>query len=94
VGVPLILQFSIALVTGIVAASLVPPVRRVVPRPVEIALCAVLVVVCVIGVLSSTNPRARELNASAFWGVDKVLSTLVSLVGAGEPSRWSFRPSS
>lgn len=83
VDVPLILQFSIALVTGMVAATLVPPVRRVVPRPVEIALWAVLVVVCVIGVLSITNPRARELTASAFWGVDQVLSTLVSLVGAG-----------
>lgn len=83
VDVPLILQFSIALVTGMVAATLVPPVRRVVPRPVEIALWAVLVVVCVIGVLGITNPRARELTASAFWGVDQVLSTLVSLVGAG-----------
>jgi hypothetical protein len=80
---PLILQFSIALVTGMVAATLVPPVRRVVPRPVEIALWAVLVVVCVIGVLSITNPRARELTASAFWGVDQVLSTLVSLLWAG-----------
>jgi hypothetical protein len=83
VDVPLILQFSIALFTGMVAATLVPPVRRVVPRPVEIALWAALVVVCVIGVLSITNPHARELTASAFWGVDQVLSTLVSLVGAG-----------
>jgi hypothetical protein len=83
VDVPLILQFSIALFTGMVAATLVPPVRRVVPPPVEIALWAVLVVVCVIGVLSITNPHARELTASAFWGVDQVLSTLVSLVGAG-----------
>ncbi|MHB8610994.1 MAG: hypothetical protein ACYDAL_01010 [Candidatus Dormibacteraceae bacterium] len=80
---PLILQFSIALFTGMVAATLVPPVRRVVPRPIEIALWAVLVVVCVIGVVSITNPRARELTASAFWGVDQVLGTLVGLLGAG-----------
>jgi hypothetical protein len=83
VEVPLILQFSIALFTGTVAATLVPPVRRVVPRPVEIALWAVLVVVCVIGVLNITNPHARELTASAFWGVNQVLATLVGLLGAG-----------
>ena len=80
---PLILQFSIALFTGMVAATLVPPVRRVVPRPVEIVLWAVLVVVCVIGVMSITNPHARELTASAIWGVDQVLGTLAGLMGAG-----------
>ena len=79
----MILQFSIALFTGMVAATLVPPVRRVVPRPIEIALWAVLVVVCVIGVLSITNPQARELTASAFWGVDQVITTLGGLLGAG-----------
>jgi hypothetical protein len=80
---PLLLQFSIALFTGMVAATLVPPVRRVVPRPIEIALWAVLVVVCVIGVTSITNPQARELTASAFWGVDQVIVTLAGLLGAG-----------
>jgi len=83
VEMPLLLQFPIALFTGIVAATLVPPVRRVVPRPIEIALWAVLVVVCVIGVMSITNPQARELTASAFWGVDQVIITLAGLLGAG-----------
>jgi hypothetical protein len=80
---PLILQFSIALFTGMVAATLVPPVRRIVPRPLEIALWTALVAVCVIGVLSITNPRARELTASAAWGVDQIISTLGGLIGAG-----------
>ncbi|MHB8590139.1 MAG: hypothetical protein ACYDA0_15045 [Candidatus Dormibacteraceae bacterium] len=80
---PLLLQFSVALFTGMVAATLFPPVRRVVPRPIEIALWIVLAVVCVIGVLSITNPQARELTVSAFWGVDQVLTTLVGLIGAG-----------
>jgi hypothetical protein len=83
VEMPLLLQFSIALFTGMVAATLVPPVRRVVPRPIEIALWAVLVVVCVIGVTSIANPQARELTASAFWGVDQVIMTLAGLLGAG-----------
>ena len=65
-----------------VAATLVPSVRRVVPRPVETILWVALVVVCVIGVLSIANPRARELTASAFWGVDQILLTLTGLMGA------------
>jgi hypothetical protein len=83
VDLPLLLQFSIALFTGMVAATLVPPVRRVVPRRIEIALWVVLVVVCVFGVMSITNPQARELTASAFWGVDQVITTFASLLGAG-----------
>jgi hypothetical protein len=83
VEMPLLLQFSIALFTGMVAATLIPSVRRVVPRPIEIALWAVLVVVCVFGVMSITNPQARELTASAFWGVDQVITTFASLLGAG-----------
>src|SRR5260370_764226 len=66
-----------------VAATLVPPVGRVVPRPIEIALWGALVVVCVVGVLSITNPQARELTASAVWGVDQVIIALGGLLGAG-----------
>lgn len=80
---PLLLQFSIALFTGMVAATLVPHVRRSIPRPIELAMWAVLVVVCVIGVSSITNPHARELTASVFWGVDQIVTTLAGLLGAG-----------
>ena len=66
-----------------VAATLVPAVRRVVPRPVEIILWVALVVVCAIGVLSIANPHARELTASAFWGGDQMVLTLTGLMGAG-----------
>jgi hypothetical protein len=83
VEVPLLLQFSIALFTGMVAATLVPPVRRSIPRPIEVGLWVALVVVCVIGLVSITNPRARELTTSAFWGVDQVINTLIGLLGAG-----------
>jgi len=83
VEVLLILQFSIALFTGMVAATLVPPVRRSIPRAVEVSLWVVFVIVCVIGVLNITNPKVRELTTSAFWGVDQVINTLVGLMGAG-----------
>jgi hypothetical protein len=83
VEVPLLLQFSIALFTGMVAATLVPPVRKSIPRPIEVVLWVAFVLVCVVGVISITNPNARELTTSAFWGVDQVTNTLVGLLGAG-----------
>jgi putative Mn2+ efflux pump MntP len=83
VEVPLLLQFSIALFTGMVAATLVPPVRKSIPRPVEILAWTALVVACVIGIISITSPNARELTTSAVWGIDQVISTLVGLLGAG-----------
>jgi hypothetical protein len=83
VEVPLLLQFSIALFTGMVAATLVPTVRKSIPRPIEIVLWAALVMTCVIGLINITNPHARELTSSAFWGVDQVINTLAALLGAG-----------
>jgi len=83
VEVPLLLQFSIALFTGMVAATLLPPVRKSIPRPIEILAWTALVVACVIGIISITSPNARELTTSAVWGIDQVISTLIGLLGAG-----------
>ena len=78
-----LLQFSIAVFTAAVVATLVPSVRKSIPGPIEVVLWTALVFVCVIGALSITNPQARELTSSAFWGVDQVINTLVALLGAG-----------
>jgi hypothetical protein len=83
VEVPLLLQFCIALFTGMVAATLVPPVRRSIPRPVEVILWLALITVCVFGVMSVTDPNARELSASAAWGADQVINTAVGLMFGG-----------
>ena len=79
----LVLQFSIALCTGLVAATLVPPIRKSIPRPVEFVMWMALLAACVLGVLNITNPHARELTTSTFWAVDQVISTLVGLMGVG-----------
>jgi hypothetical protein len=80
---PLILQFSIALFTGMVAVTLVPSIRKSVPKPIEVALWTALIVACVIGVLGIASPNARELTSSAVWGVDQIIGTSVSLLFAG-----------
>jgi hypothetical protein len=83
VEVPLILQFSIALFTGMVAATFVPPVRRAIPRPVEICLWVAFVTVCVLGVTSITDNNAREVSTSAIWGADQIFNTTVGLMLSG-----------
>jgi hypothetical protein len=83
VEVPLLLQFSIALFTGMVAATLVPPVRRAIPKPVEVGLWVGLVTVCTLGIVGMADPHARELTSSALWGVDQIVNTAAGLmVGA------------
>jgi hypothetical protein len=80
---PLLLQLSIALFTGMVAATFVPPVRRAIPRPVEICLWVAFVTVCVLGVASISDPNARELSGAAMWAADQLISTTVALLVGG-----------
>lgn len=81
--VPLLLQFSIALFTGMVAATFIPPVRRSIPKPAEVALWVALIGVCVLGVTSATDPNVRELSGSAVWGVDQTINALAGAVFGG-----------
>src|SRR5947209_20564611 len=81
--VPLALKFSIALFTGMVAVTFFPPVRKSIPRTVEVGLWIALVTVCVLGVTSVTDPNARNLSATAVWAVDQVLTTVVGLLLSG-----------
>jgi hypothetical protein len=78
--VPLLLQFSIALFTGMVAATFIPPVRRVIPRAVEVLLWIAFVCVCATGVVGVTDPNARELTGSAAWGVERLINTTAALL--------------
>jgi hypothetical protein len=78
VEVPLLLQFSIALFTGMVASTFVPPVRRAIPRPAEVGLWAAFIAACVLGVVNVTDPRARELTSSAVWGIDQLINNVAA----------------
>jgi hypothetical protein len=83
VEVPLLLQFSVALFTGMVAATFVPPVRRAIPRPLEVGLWIGLLLVCTVGLVGITDPSARELTSAAVWGVDQVINTTIGLAIGG-----------
>jgi hypothetical protein len=79
---PLGLQFSIALCTGMVAATFAPSVRRSIPRWFEIALWVALIFVCWLGIASINQPQVRELTDSVNWAVGRIFSTLLGLAGA------------
>jgi hypothetical protein len=81
VGVPL--QFSIALFTGMVAATFVPPVRRSIPRVVEVCLWIAFLTVCLLGVMSITDPGARELSTSAAWAAEQLINSMAGLALGG-----------
>ena len=83
--VPLLLQFSIALFTGMVAATFVPPVRKAIPRPAEAVLWAAFITVCVLGVMSVTDKTARDLSMATVWASEQVVNTILGLLlgGAG-----------
>jgi hypothetical protein len=80
---PLLLQFAIALCTGMVAATFIPPVRRAIPRPVEVILWIALIVVCAVGMLAVSDSSARNLTTSVVWGADHVINTIAGLLVGG-----------
>jgi hypothetical protein len=91
----MLLQFSIALFTGMVASTFVPPVRRAIPRAIEVGLWVALATVCVLGVINVTDPNARELTTSAVWATDQLINNMVQglvggIVGAISASRYAI----
>jgi hypothetical protein len=83
VEAPLLLQFCTALFTGMVAATFVPPVRKAIPRIVEVGLWIALITCCVLGVMSVSDGNARDLSMSALWGADQVINTIIGLMLGG-----------
>jgi hypothetical protein len=66
-----------------VAATLVPPVRRAIPKPLEVGLWIGLVGVCTLGMVGITDTRTRELTSSAVWGVDQMVNMAAGLMVGG-----------
>src|SRR2546430_15344570 len=77
---PLLLQFSIALFTGMVAATFVPPIRRSIPRPVEVLFWVALISACAIGLSSVTSENAHNLTTSVIWASYQVINAILCLL--------------
>ncbi|MDQ6880412.1 MAG: hypothetical protein M3082_22445 [Candidatus Dormibacteraeota bacterium] len=81
-GGSLLLQFSIALCLGMVAATFAPSVRRSMPRWFEAMIWVALTAVCWLGVASIKDPRTRELTAAVNWAGGQIFHTLLGFLGA------------
>jgi hypothetical protein len=77
------LQLSIAVCAGIVAATLAPSARRMIPRWFEAALWMALLVLCWLGVTTIEDPKADELTRALAWAGGQIATTALGLVGAG-----------
>jgi hypothetical protein len=86
---PLLLQFAIALCTGMVAATFIPPVRKAIPRPVEVLMWIALIVVCSLALVAMSDSSARNLTTSVLWAADHVINTVVGLLLGGVVS-WIY----
>ena len=86
---PLLLQFAIALCTGMVAATFIPPVRKAIPRPVEVVMWVALIVVCSLALIAMNDSSARNLTTSVLWGADHVINTIAGLV-LGSIAGWIY----
>jgi hypothetical protein len=64
-----------------VAATLAPAIRRVVPRWFEIGLWVALIFVCWLGVAGIRDAHARELTSSINWAAGQIFNTLIGLAG-------------
>jgi hypothetical protein len=64
-----------------VAATLVPSIRRSMPRWFEITTWVSLIFVCWLGIATIKEPHARELTASVNWAAGEILNTLLGLAG-------------
>lgn len=63
-----------------VAATFVPPIRKSIPKVVEVGLWIALFTVCALGVLSVTDPNARDLAAATVWAADQIINTIAGLL--------------
>jgi hypothetical protein len=80
------LQFCIALLTGMVAATFIPPVRKSIPKPVEVVLWIALFFFCALGLLNVSDPNARDLSASAIWASEQLINNLAGVLLGGVAS--------
>ncbi len=82
-GNPTVLQFSLALFAGMAAATVVPSVRRSVPRWMEMVIWLGLIVTCWLVITNIQQLSTRKLTESAAWGADQIVTTSIGLMFAG-----------
>ncbi len=76
----LTLQFSVALFAGMALAMIVPPVRRSVPRWMEVLIWLGLIVTCWLAITNLQHTSTRFLTESVAWGANQIVNTSIGLM--------------
>jgi hypothetical protein len=82
-GTSMDLELSVALFAGMAAAMIVSPVRRSVPRWMEVLIWLGLIVACWLVVTHLKEAKVRFLTESAAWGAGQIVNTSIGLMVAG-----------
>jgi len=78
-----VLEFTIAVLAGLILASLITPLRRALPYWFETALWLGLIVACWIAITGLGAGSPRDTVESAVWGTQAVLTTSIGLLFSG-----------
>jgi len=72
-------NFLVALTTGLVAATLVPAIRKELPRRLEMAIWLVFVFTCWTAYINVRDPRARILVGDLSWASGQLVRSTAAL---------------
>jgi hypothetical protein len=78
-----VLELTIAVLAGLILASLVTPLRRSLPYWFEAALWLGLIVACWIAITDLASGSPRDTLESAVWGTQQVFTTSIGLLFSG-----------
>ena len=78
-----VLEFTIAVLAGLILATLITPIKKALPYWFETALWLGLIVACWIAITGIAAGSPRDIMESAVWGAQQVVSTSIGLLLSG-----------
>src|SRR5258706_8200664 len=78
-----VLEFTIAVLAGLILATLISPLKRALPYWFEAALWLALIVACWIAITGMGAGSPRDIMESAVWGAQQIVTTSIGLLFSG-----------
>src|SRR6266581_3981751 len=77
------LEFTIAVLAGLILATLITPIKRSLPYWFETALWLGLIVACWVAITGLGAGGPRDVMESALWGAQQIMTTSIGLLFSG-----------
>jgi len=78
-----VLELTIAVIAGLILATLITPLKRSLPYWFETALWLGLIVACWIAITGLSSGSPRDIMESALWGAQQIMTTSIGLLLGG-----------